>query len=87
MEKDWSEPLRGPEWSDGIEEHFLSLLHFLEPKDMRDALMSFQGKDKFRRCCPDPILQGRNGGQAPEGVIDFDAVQALRVMEEKILGR
>ena len=53
---------------------------------MRDPLVRLGNKQKPLLGRQDPVLQGAGRGQAPERVVDLNAVQAARVVLEKLLG-
>src|ERR1039458_4240404 len=54
---------------------------------MSDALVGFYREHEARRCGLHPVLQCGGRGQAPEGVIDLHAVQALGIVVEELFGR
>ena len=72
---------------DHLEEEFGGFAGVLQAQDVGDAHVGLDGEDEAGRGLRDPVLQRRGRGQAAERVVDLHAVQALRVVFQKLVGR
>ena len=88
LEQHRAEPARRAQWVDGAQEDVGGLAGVLQPQDVGDAHVAFDGEDEARPRLLHPVRQRGGRRHMAECVVDLDAIEPLRVaLQKRLCGR